>query len=83
MQPTPIKIHSILERDICPISPMTPIVVVKIRIMGPTNASELFTTSAFSTELNLIMSIAAAISMQPDRILKRAIPKTAISIKIT
>ncbi len=57
-------------------------VVVRIKIMGPTSARELFTIKAFSTELNLIIKMAANISMLPERTLNNAIPNTAFSRKI-
>jgi hypothetical protein len=77
-----MKIQTILANEIFPVNPRTPIVVVKMRIIGPTSARELLTKRAFSTELNLIMSIAASISILPESTLNKAIPKTAISIKI-
>jgi hypothetical protein len=61
--------------------PKRPIVVVKIKITGPTMASELFTISAFSMLLKRIIKYAANISIHPDKILNDAIPRTSFSNK--
>ena len=71
-----------MAKEILSASPSNPIVVVKIRIIGPTKASELFTTNAFPTSLYFNIRIAAKISMLPDKILRVAMPKTAFSIKL-
>lgn len=83
IQLTPRNIHKIFTIDIFPpTSPKTPIVVVKIRITGPTSANELFTIRAFSIELNLSIKNAANISILPERIRRSAIPNTTFSMKI-
>jgi hypothetical protein len=79
---TPRNIHNNFTKELSSMIPKRPIVVVKIKITGPTMASELFTMSAFSMVLNRIIKYAANISIHPDRILNDAIPNTAFSIRL-
>jgi hypothetical protein len=60
--------------------PRSPIVVVKIKMMGPISASELLMIMALSMELNLNIKKAANNSMLPEINLNKAIPRTAFSI---
>jgi hypothetical protein len=68
--------------DIFSTNPINPIEVVKTKITGPISAREELTIRAFSTVLNLIIRIAAKISMLPDINRKKAIPSTTFSIMI-
>jgi hypothetical protein len=68
--------------DIFSTSPINPIEVVNTNIIGPISASEELTIRAFSTVLNLIIRMAANISILPDINRKKAIPSTTFSIII-
>ncbi len=80
LTPSAIQTNFIIE--IFSTKPNKPMEVVKTNIIGPISASEELTIRAFSTVLNLIMRIAANISILPDINRKNAIPSTTFSIMI-
>jgi hypothetical protein len=79
---TPRAIQTNFMIDIFSTNPINPMEVVRTKITGPISASEELTIRAFSTVLNLIMRIAANISMLPDINRKKAIPSTTFSMII-
>lgn len=69
----------IFAKEIFSAIPNNPIVVVRIRIIGPTRAKLVFNTRAFSMLFDLRMRKATMISILPDNMRKRDIPIIAFS----
>lgn len=63
----PAKRKSIFKKEICPESPLMPMPVVTIKIVGPTNANMELIIRAFSKSLNFHIRVAADNSMLPDK----------------
>jgi hypothetical protein len=80
MNPTPIAMNNSLENDNSSASDKSPIVIVTIKITGPTIARKALTATAFLTSLNNSIKIAADNSIPADKRRNPAIKRTAGSI---
>lgn len=67
----PEKRQSIFKKEIFSESPLMPIAVVRIKMVGPTNANIELSINAFSKSLNFHIRVAVVISMLPDNNLSR------------
>ncbi len=63
----PVKRQIIFKKEIFSDNPLTPMPVVTIKIVGPTNANIELIINAFSKSLNFHIRVAADNSMLPDK----------------
>ena len=82
MKATPIPINTSLENDISSAILINPIIIVEIKITGPTTANMELTTTAFFTSFNISIIIAALISMRPETRRNPAMESTADSMDV-
>lgn len=73
MSTMPENRQSIFKKEIFSESPLIPIPVVTIKIVGPTNANIELSINAFSKSLDLHISVAIDNSILPDKYLNNTI----------